>query len=98
MEVLYSMKVIELSLRLTRLNPMFDSIKSKDDEGNVCRKIFIELRNGKQETLVEVNETEEGTYNTDFKGFNLLSKKKQEELVSLVEEYCASPVELRLAK
>ena len=80
------------------MNPMFDSIKSEDENGNVCRKIFIELRNGKQDTLVEINETKENTYRTDFKGFKLLTKKKQEELISLVEEYCASPVELRLAK
>lgn len=90
------MKVLELSLKLTRLNPAFDSEKTEVD-GKTCREVFIEVRSGTK-VLARIDETQEGTYTTDFKGYGSLSKTIKEELNQLLEEYSNTPVEVRLAR
>lgn len=96
MEVLLKMKVIELSLRLTRLNPIFDSKKSDEDEN--MRDIFIEKRNGEKKVVASIEEVEEGTYSTNYREFKKLPKKVQNGIVEILEDYCNTPVEVRLSK
>lgn len=97
MEVRYSMNVRQLCLRLAGVNPMIDSEKTEED-GKICRDIFIESRKGNTEVLVRIDETKENEYNKNFKGFKTLSQQSQQELEDVVKEYCATPVKVRLTK
>lgn len=90
------MKVKDLSMQLTRLNPVFDSAKTKED-GKSCRDVFVESRSGLKR-LARIDETKENTYRTDFNGFKTLTKDCQEQLVSILDTYCGTPVEVRLNK
>jgi len=90
------MNVRALCLQLTNLNPSYDSMKTEED-GKYCRDIIIEVRSGVK-TLARIDETQENTYRTNFNGFKALTKDSQEQLTQLLDEYSATPVELRLMK
>lgn len=90
------MKVSVLSLKLTRVNPLIDSSKTEED-GKLCRDIFIEGRSGVK-ILARIDETKVDTYRTDFNGFSSLEDEEREQLVSIIKEYSATPLEVRLTK
>lgn len=90
------MKVMDLSMKLTQLNPLIDSEK-KELDGKVYRDVFIEVRSGVK-VLARVDETTEGIYTTDFKGYRALSDTTKEKLHQLLDEYTQTPVNVRLAK
>lgn len=90
------MKVMDLSMKLTQLNPLIDSEK-KELDGKVYRDVFIEVRSGVK-VLARIDETTEGIYMTDFKGYRVLSDTTKEKLHQLLDEYTQTPVNVRLAK
>lgn len=89
------MNVMLLSIELTRLNPMLDS-KQYEKDGYLYRDILVEV-GSRDESVIRINETAEGEYELLDK-FNKLGEDISNKLIEIIENYCLTPVGVRLSR